>query len=265
MTKEMDQWLQHRMGEIPLSDGSIKYPYQRKNYKFTLEDEPDETGMFRGYASIFGVIDSYNETVDKGAFKKTLKENKFFPLCWTHDSMEPLGIIYGLEDNIGLKVEGYLNLDVQSAREKRSLMKQGAINGLSIGFQTVTDQIKKDIRHLAEIRLWEISPCVFQACPGAVVTDVKAMAIPLTIEILNRTLIGWTTDKEFKATELEIPLLKSAGESINALLALTEPGKDPLKNGANEPQEDADILSKIISMNESFKQANEIARRIINA
>jgi hypothetical protein len=55
-------------------------------------------------------------------------------------------------------------------------MAQNAVNGLSIGFVTVREGIDKDTqaRTLKEINLWEISPCVFQACPDAEVIDVKS-------------------------------------------------------------------------------------------
>jgi HK97 family phage prohead protease len=232
---------------------------EQKDFKFTIQDEPNEKGIFRGNASVFGAIDSYGETVDAGAFKKTLKENKHFPMLDTHDVMRRLGIIFGLEDETGLQSEGHFNLDTQAGREARSLAMQGAFTGLSIGFQTLKEKMVDGVRHLKEIKLWEISLCVFQACPGALITDVKSN-MPLTIEALSHALIGWTTDKEFKVNALEIPLLKSAGESINALLKIAEP-VTPLA-AKEKPQEDADILSKIISMTESFKQTNQILRRI---
>ncbi|NIM21228.1 MAG: HK97 family phage prohead protease, partial [Candidatus Latescibacteria bacterium] len=68
------------------------------------------------YASVFDAVDSYNEVVIKGAFRKTLKENDGkFPLCWSHDVSQPLGIVHAAEKRGGLVVEGHLNLDVQSA------------------------------------------------------------------------------------------------------------------------------------------------------
>ena len=234
--------------------------YEIKDFKFTIQDEPDDKGIFRGHASVFNVIDSYGETVDAGAFKKTLKENKHFPLLDTHDVMRRLGIIYGLENEEGLQGEGHFNLDTQAGREARADAIQGSFTGLSIGFQTLKEKIVEGVRHLKEIKLWEISMCVFQACPGAVVTDVKSIGAPLTIEALNRTLIGWTTDNEFKLKSDEIPLLKSAGESINALLKIAEPVIPLAAKG--KPQEDAGILSKIASMNESFKQVTKILRSI---
>jgi HK97 family phage prohead protease len=145
-------------------------------FKFKLSDDENDAGAFTGYASIFGVVDSYGDVVAKGAFKKTLKEKKQFPILWSHDITKPLGVISGVEDDRGLSVEGKLNLDVQLAREVRSLMVQGAVDGLSIGYQTVKEGEDKatKARVLQEINLWEVSAVVFQACPGAVVDEVKA-------------------------------------------------------------------------------------------
>ena len=133
-----------------------------KDFKFTMVDVDDEVGSFTGYASVWGVIDSYGDQVIKGAFKKTLKDNKGkgFPMLWSHNVMEPIGVIKGREDDHGLYVEGQLNLDVARAKEIRSLMVQGAINGLSIGYQTIIEEMDKEneTRKLKEIKLWEISP-----------------------------------------------------------------------------------------------------------
>jgi len=150
---------------------------ETKDFKFKLDDTDDEKGTFSGYASIFDELDSYNEVVLKGAFRKTLKENDGkFPLCWFHNVAEPLGIIHAKEKKQGLEVEGHLNLDVQSAKEKRSLMKQGAVSGLSIGFKTLQDEWDEEVRKLKEIKLYEISLITrnFQACPGAEIEDVKS-------------------------------------------------------------------------------------------
>jgi len=149
---------------------------ETKDFKFRIDDIDEEKGKFTGMASVYDVVDTYNETVLKGAFRKTLKENEGkFPLCWFHNVTEPLGIIHAKDKKTSLEVEGHLNLDVQSAKEKRSLMRQGAISGLSIGFRTLQDEWDKNIRKLKEIKLYEISLITrnFQACPGAEVTDVK--------------------------------------------------------------------------------------------
>jgi len=155
---------------------------ETKDFKFTLDKLDEEKGTFTGYASVFGVVDSYGDIVDKGAFKKTLKERKAFPILWSHNIMEPLGIVQLSEDETGLRIDkGELNLDVQRAREIRSLMKQLAVEGISIGYQTIKDAVDKDTkaRHLKEVKLWEISPCVFPACVEATVDEIKSEALSL--------------------------------------------------------------------------------------
>ena len=150
---------------------------ETKNFKFKFDDINEKEGVFSGMASVYDVVDSYNEVVMKGAFKKTLQENNGeFPLCWLHDIREPLGLATAEDRDKGLWIEGQLNLDVQSAREKRSLMKQRVITGISIGFKTLQDEWHKDLRKLKEIKLYEISPITrnFQACPGAEIGDVKS-------------------------------------------------------------------------------------------
>jgi len=156
---------------------------ETKEFKFVMDSMNEEKGDFTGYASIFGVVDSYGDMVLPGAFKKTIREKKEWPMLWTHDVREPIGVITGEENEKGLRVAGHLNCDVQRGREVRSLMAQRAVNGLSIGFVTVKEGVDDDskARTLKEINLWEISPCVFQACPKAEVEEVKAMGSVMKI------------------------------------------------------------------------------------
>jgi len=150
---------------------------ETKNFKFKFNDIDEKEGVFTGMASVYDIVDSYNEVVQRGAFKKTLQENNGeFPLCWFHDVTEPLGLAKAEDKDKGLWIEGQLNLDVQSAREKRSLMKQKVITGISIGFKTLKDEWDKNLRKLKEIKLYEFSPITrnFQACPGAEIGDVKS-------------------------------------------------------------------------------------------
>lgn len=153
---------------------------ETKNLDFKIhevrKDKTGTLGLFKGHASVFDAVDSYNEAVAKGAFSKTLKENQcLFPLCWMHDITKPLGMAVAEENEKGLIVIGEMNLDVQLAREKYSLMKQRAITGLSIGFKTLQEEWDNDLRTLKEIKLYEISPITrnFQACPGAEIEAVK--------------------------------------------------------------------------------------------
>lgn len=164
-------------------------------FKFTLNDEDGNKGLFTGYASVFGAIDSYGDVVEKGAFKKSIKERNPLPMLWSHSVDEPIGIINVKEDPTGLKAEGHLNLDVPRAVWVRSLMKQGAVTGLSIGYETLKSEPgtvgKTNVRRLQELRLWEVSPVVFPACREAQIADVKSASVdgdddaPITLEPLE--------------------------------------------------------------------------------
>lgn len=153
---------------------------ETKTFDFILEKMDDDTGTFTGYASIFGVTDSYNDIVVSGAFKRTIKNNKGkgWPMLWSHKVDEPIGLIHGEEDGKGLKVQGKFNLDDPLALRIRSHMKQGSVTGLSIGYQTVVEELDKEdgTRKLKEIKLWEISPVVFPACDPARIDDVKSLS-----------------------------------------------------------------------------------------
>lgn len=147
------------------------------DFKFTLEEMDEDVGTFSGYASVWGVTDSYGDVVMKGAFNRTIKnrKGKGFPMLWSHKVDEPIGLIHPVEDEKGLKVRGEFNMDDPLAVRIRSHMKQGSVTGLSIGYQTVVEELDKEngTRKLKEIRLWEISPVVFPACEPAQVDGVK--------------------------------------------------------------------------------------------
>lgn len=145
---------------------------EEKTFPFEVKEVTDE-GTFEGYAAIFNKPDRMGEIIDKGAFTKTLQEGKIRPLLWYHDFREPLGITELAVDDKGLKVKGDLDLNVQLAREKHSLMKKKAIRGISFGYKTIIDLWDKATRYLKEVKLFEISLCTFGMHPGAIVTSVK--------------------------------------------------------------------------------------------
>ena len=146
---------------------------EEKTFPFEINALAEE-GSFDGHAAIFDKPDAFGEVIDAGAFTKSLKEVLTRPMLWYHDPRDPIGVAELIVDGKGLKVKGQLNLEVQSAREKYSLMKQGAIKGLSIGFRTIKDRWADNLRILKEIKLYEISPCTSQAHPKAVITAVKS-------------------------------------------------------------------------------------------
>ena len=150
---------------------------ERKTVKFETKEIDESEGTFTGYASTFtDRPDAYGDVVDKGAFKKTISENNGrIKILWNHNPNEPIGKPLEMaEDEKGLLVKGKLTLGVQRAAEVLALMRDGVINEMSIGYDTITDSIEKGVRHLKEVRLWDVSPVTFAANPDATITGVKS-------------------------------------------------------------------------------------------
>lgn len=138
-------------------------------------------GTFAGYGAIFGTKDSYRDIIVPGAFAATLKDDfkaRKVPMLWQHDRRNPIGVYTTVkEDDVGLYVEGQINMDVQQGKEAHSLMKQGALTGLSIGYVSVMDKwLDEDlVRELHEVKLYEISPVTFPAHDDSRINSVKSI------------------------------------------------------------------------------------------
>lgn len=135
-------------------------------------------GGIEGYASLFGEIDQARDMVMPGAFTQTLKQRglRKIPMLFQHDPSEPVGVWLELtEDWRGLRARGRLIPDVARGRELLALLREGAIDGLSIGYRTVRGQIdpKTRVRRLYQVDLWEISIVTFPLLQGARVGAVK--------------------------------------------------------------------------------------------
>lgn len=132
---------------------------------------------FSGYASVFGGVDSYGDTIEPGAYKNTL-ENRQRPvrMRWNH-----YGDIIGKwmtirEDEKGLFVEGELTPGHSKANDVFASMKHGAVDGLSIGYRIKAfDQLNENRRLLKEIDLIEISVVEEPADWSARISDVKSV------------------------------------------------------------------------------------------
>jgi HK97 family phage prohead protease len=158
----------------------------------------ERDGVFEGYASLFGVPDLTRDVVAPGAFAASLKARGpgGVRLLWQHDPGEPIGRWLALvEDARGLKVTGRLNLAVSRAREIHALMRDGGVDGLSIGFriERAVPERKTGLRRLERLDLWEISVVTFPALPQARISRVKRAPTafsPARIRAATRRLFG---------------------------------------------------------------------------
>src|SRR3954451_9826699 len=150
-----------------------------------------EDGVFSGYASLFDVQDLGRDIVKPGAFSKSLASRPLnqIKMLRNHDAASPIGIWTALiEDGRGLKANGQLILDTVLGRETYSLLKAGALDGLSIGYRTRKDTFDraKNVRLLQGVDLFEISIVTYPMLPSAVVSRVKQMDHRSLVEAINR-------------------------------------------------------------------------------
>lgn len=136
-----------------------------------------DTGKFSGYASVFGGVDSYGDTIIKGAFESSLRSGKpkmFFNHSWDM----PIGKwTKAKEDDHGLFVEGELTPGLGLSADVRAAMQHGTLDGLSIGgYLKAGDYEETEGGRI--IRKWsnlmEVSPVVFPA-DGAARIDLSSV------------------------------------------------------------------------------------------
>lgn len=128
-----------------------------------------------GYASIFDERDLNGDVIDPGAFSKTLKQPFHIKMLYQHAAETPIGRWTSFtKDGRGLFVTGEILLSSPRAREVHALLDGGALDGLSIGYQTVRARKTADGRRIVEASLWEVSVVTFPMAPGARVTHVGA-------------------------------------------------------------------------------------------
>jgi HK97 family phage prohead protease len=134
---------------------------------------------------VFGNVDIVDDIIHPGAFSKTLQERgDQIRVLWSHDGSEPIGKPVEMrEDEKGLYVKAMIS-DTRRGRDALALLKDGAVDGLSIGYDPIeVDYSAKDedgeIRNLRELRLWEFSIVAFPANEAARVLAMKEAELKL--------------------------------------------------------------------------------------
>lgn len=154
-----------------------------------------EAGTFSAYGNTFDIVDHAGDLSIKGCFKNTINnhvKNGTMPkfLGQHQGRMMPLGIITKMEeDDTGLLFEGKFCLDTQAGKEAYALVKMGAIDQFSIGYNTIKESFDntKGINYLLEVDVKEISLVTFACNENSRLQSVKS-AIDAGEEITPRML-----------------------------------------------------------------------------
>ncbi len=240
--------------------------HERRCVPFELKAVASDDAVpmsFEGYGSVFNTVDSYNDTIAKGAFRSTLKEwrgqGRLPKLLLQHggggffsqnaDDLVPIGKWDEMrEDDHGLYVRGHLfDVDTDRTKSTYAAMQAGELDGLSIGFRTRKSKMDDEsgIRTLTDVQLFEVSLVTFPANDPARVTEVRSSELP-------------------DAVEFERWLRRDAGLSrAEARRVVATCYKRLLRNAADMDEDPADIAPRHVGGNrEHVIEVVEAIRRV---
>lgn len=207
------------------------------DFPFEIKALDEQAGTFEGYAAVFGNVDHVGDVIEPGAFAKTVSERPQVPILWQHDTREPIGVGSLEVDGKGLKVKGALALDVQRAREARSLMQVGALGGLSIGYKAVKKAYQGGVRLLKEVAVHEFSPVTFPANELAGFSGVKGLLDGL---------------RDGSATKADIA---AAIEALQSLLDDEPDGKSTRGDGADDTEVEPELSTRLRLIHQQIREA----------
>jgi HK97 family phage prohead protease len=234
-----------------------------KSCQIKVKTDGLKEGEFIAYASVFGNKDLVGDVVVKGAFTDTLAEWERkgvpIPLLWGHNTADPdynLGYVDAEQDDKGLKVHGYLDMDSPKSAQTYRLLKSGRVNQMSITYRIVDGayvmpegegKTYKDAYYeLRELDLFEVSIVPIAANQEAEVIAVKSVVSSLaakagrTLSAKNETAIrGALSQAEEIVTALKsvLPAEESTDEEDQDQTSGKEPPPDATttKSSQSEP------------------------------
>lgn len=196
--------------------------------------EMDKDGEFEGYGSVFNVVDQGSDIVLPGAFTQSLVSYpaEKVKMLWQHTPSEVIGKwIEMREDDRGLYVHGRLLQSIRKGKEAYELLKEGIIEGLSMGYRTKEYEIDRElgVRKLKRVDLREVSVVTFPMNERSLIQRVKSGVFP--------------TEREF-----EQMLTRDAGFSAQQAKAI-------VANGYKSILSERDAGSDDAGFNEALREA----------
>ena len=182
-----------------------------------ISDIDENLGIVKGYGSIFGNVDSDNDIIDKGAYRRTIKNNgKRVKYIYQHDITKPIGKMRELyEDDKGLGFVAEVP-KTTFGNEVLELMKYGVIDENSVGIMPVKKDFNDDgVRVIKEVKLFEISAVTLASNEEAKILEVKGESQKIDYytkrfdNLIKQIRKGNITDDLGYLIEYELEVLKS--------------------------------------------------------
>ena len=215
----------------------MKY-YSTKTISIKLEDADIEKGIIKVMPSMFGNLDSDNEVIARGAFKKTIEErgpvsakNRIKHL-WQHDSYQPIGKPNEMQESTkGLVVLTKFGSDSFSQDKLKQHIDE-IITEMSIGYNVInsktmnTGEGEQEYEKLTELKLWEYSSVTWGSnfetlAKGLFSEDLLDKVNDRMTKLTKALHSGTYTDETFETFEIE---LKQIQEFYNSLIQQPPPG-----------------------------------------
>lgn len=185
--------------------------------EISVKDLDTKQGIVRGYFAAFGNKDSDGDIIMKGAFAKTIAENKQrFQHLFNHNPDHLIGKIMEIgEDETGL----YFTSQMSKTDEgQRALIRyeEGILREHSIGFNVIRYETDREAAatRLTELKLYEGSAVTWGANEQTPVTEIKSTDVILKVhnllEKLEKSLKNpLMSDRIGKETEAAILKIKN--------------------------------------------------------
>jgi len=185
--------------------------------KFSSADV--SAGSFSGYASVFGGVDSYNDTILPGAYKSIIDRIKAgaarMPKMFVnHRSWElPVGKWVKIsEDERGLFMEGELTPGNPQAALVKAALQHETVDGMSIGYSLRSDDVDYIDKDGVQIR---VIKNISELAEVSVVTFPADDAARVNLDSVKSALDGIESIKDFE------DFLREAGGFSKSLATAT--------------------------------------------
>lgn len=237
-----------------------------KNLSVRVKAGPDaglEEGQFTAYASVFGNKDSYGDVVMPGAFAGTLErwaaKDAVIPLLFGHNMSDPdfnIGHVDAVEDDHGLLVTGYLDLEQPKAAATYRALKGGRLNQMSFAYDVIEGAwVTRDgdeFYELRELELFEVSVVTVGANQETEILAVKSTVGALVESVKAGRVLSSKNEDTLRSV---VDALGEAASEIKSVLSQVEAGDDQEKASGNAEVKDegGDVKSEGQSPSPSAK------------
>ena len=209
-----------------------------------------EEGKYEGYFSVIGVPDDGfpPDIVEAGAFAQTIIQRRNrIKVFLGHDWEKLIGPPPEQlkEDDHGLFAGGHLTLGAFWGRETWELMKDGALTEGSFGYEA-QDYFYDDtgVRHIKQLKLYEISPVPLGMNPFTSIRAVKALLSEYQREANREALPG--TQKEVDLLDQCVAQMSSLMTGIKGGRVLSTANKERLESAISAITAALDALNELL-------------------